>query len=192
MVSSLFSEWAAVRTSHFRSWIFQLFIFDLLSNLQYLLASFAICLAGYNVLCSPNLFRGPPSRHFPKLPSNTSTHFVPSNLQLVQPSDVTTLTTPGWVGGKNQHRCSLLDAHVRWLLVHPTYTAHQPPQQTKHIKFQSKRTLFLSTNPPRSVCSLEVKFHAQVRTVTSYKKFSFSRRWKFRMWYSGVWCCAVW
>ena len=123
-----------------------------------------------------NLLLGLPSRHFPKRPSSTSTHFVPSNLGLVQPSDVTTLTTPGWVRGKNQHRCSLLDAHVRWLLVHPTYTANQPPPPTKHIQFQSTRTLFLSTIPPRSVCRLEVKFHAQVRTVISCKKFSFSGR----------------
>ena len=35
-------------------------MFDLLSTLQYLLTSFAICLAEYNVLCSPHLLLGGP------------------------------------------------------------------------------------------------------------------------------------
>jgi len=84
-------------------------------------------------LCSPNLLLDPPCRHFPKLPSNASTHFVRSNLRLVQPSDVTTLTTPGWVRGKNQHRCSLFDAHVQWLLVHP------PPKL--HISLRNRQSI---------------------------------------------------
>jgi hypothetical protein len=41
-------------------------MFDLFSNLQYVLASFAIYKAGYNILCYPDLPLGLPSRHFPK------------------------------------------------------------------------------------------------------------------------------